>query len=370
MSIYFDNAATTPLAPEVKEELLRIFDRPPGNSSSIHSHGVNSSLIVEAARANVARILGCHPDEIFFTSGGTESNNWVFTGIAEDPSVPKHVVVSSIEHASILGPVNHLEKKGWKVTRLPVSSEGIVSPSTLDTVLSQTPAALVSVMTANNEIGSLQDISALSCVCRKHQTLFHTDATQAVGKIPLNLSEQMVDFLTFSAHKIHGPLGVGALFIRKGRDLPPLLLGGPQEANHRAGTVNNAAIAGLSVALTISSPTPSELTERLIEEILKTISRAQLNGPRMNRLPGNVHFSFPGFEGRKLLRELDRRGFIVSTGSACSAGMNIPSHVLLALGKSHEEALSSLRISLSRYNSRDEVDAFLAAFKDIIVKHP
>lgn len=371
--IYADNAATTPLLPEAAQAMAPYYTECFGNPSSPYAAGRRAKTALENARQTAASLLGTQKSELFFTSGGTESNNWAIRSVLQMKAAEnkRHLIVSSIEHPSVLKLAQEYERRGGSVTFLPVGENGIVDPDSLRHAL--TPStALVSVMAANNEIGTLQPIEALGRICREAGVLFHTDAVQAVGHIPLDLSALPVDLLSFSGHKFGGPKGIGGLFIRSGILLPPLLLGGEQEREKRPGTENVPAIAGLACALEsacqsmdANSRRVLALRERLIDGALK-IPGSSLNGDRRQRLPGNANFCFEGIEGESLLLMLDMRGICCSSGSACSTGAADPSHVLLALGIPRELARSSLRVTLSHLNTAAEVDRILRTLTECI----
>lgn len=371
--IYADNAATTPLLPEAAQAMAPYYTECFGNPSSPYAAGRRAKTALENARQTAASLLGAQKSELFFTSGGTESNNWAIRSVLQMKAAEnkRHLIVSAIEHPSVLKLAQEYERRGGSVTFLPVGENGIVDPDSLRHAL--TPStALVSVMAANNEIGTLQPIEALGRICREAGVLFHTDAVQAIGHIPLDLSALPVDLLSFSGHKFGGPKGIGGLFIRSGILLPPLLLGGEQEREKRPGTENVPAIAGLARALEYAcrsmdanSRQVLALRERLIDGALK-IPGSSLNGDRRQRLPGNANFCFEGIEGESLLLMLDMRGICCSSGSACSTGAADPSHVLLALGIPRELARSSLRVTLSHLNTAAEVDRILRTLTECI----
>ncbi len=373
--IYADNAATTAVLPEILEAMLPYYTEQYGNASSLYAPGRRAKAALENARTTIAAGFGVKKSEIFFTAGGTESNNWAIRSTlkAKRSENKSHLIVSAIEHPSVLNTAKAWEKEGGSVTYLPVNHEGLVDPETLRAAL-RPATALVSVMTANNEIGSIQPISQLGKICHENGVLFHTDAVQAVGHLPLNLQELPVDLLSFSGHKFHAPKGIGGLFVRTGINLPPLLFGGEQEREKRPGTENIAAAAGLAAAFTLAqhdresrNHTVQVLRDRLIEGVMK-IPGSTLNGSRTERLPGNANFCFEGIEGESLLLMLDMRGICCSSGSACSSGAVDPSHVILALGIPRDLARSSLRISLSHLNTIEEVEAIIQALTECIAR--
>lgn len=372
--IYFDNAATTAVSPAVKDAMLPYFTEEFGNPSSIfYQKGADARKAMEAARSKVSEALGCMPAEIYFTASGSEADNWAIKGAALK-SGKKHIITSQIEHHAVLHTCEFLEKQGYRVTYLPVDADGLVSPADLEAAICE-DTALVSIMYANNEIGTLQPIEALCEIAHSHGVLFHTDAVQAVGTLPIDLSILPVDMLSLSAHKFHGPKGIGALFIRKGVKIERLIHGGGQEKGMRAGTENTAYIAGLAEAISNAQENLDEkisyitrLRDKLIRGVMETIPHTRLNGHAEKRLPGNANFSFRFIEGEGLLLHLALAGFAVSSGSACASASLDPSHVLLAIGLPHEIAHGSLRVSLSADNTEEEVDAFLKALPPIVEK--
>ena len=370
--IYLDNAATTAVSQPVMEAMLPYYMQVYGNPSSIHSTGRDAKKAVERARRQVASALGCSAQEIYFTAGGSESDNWALKGAAfAHQEKGKHIITTQIEHHAILHTCQWLEAQGWQVTYLPVDADGFVTAQQVENAL-RPDTVLVSVMAANNEIGTIQPVSEIGAICQKHGVLFHTDAVQAAGTLPVDVKEQHIDLLSLSAHKFHGPKGVGALFIRKGISLPNLVDGGAQERGRRAGTENVAGIVGLSVALKEACATMAERTkrltamrDRLIDGALQ-IERTRLNGDRTKRLPGNVNLCFEGIEGESLLLLLDLNGVCGSSGSACTSGSLDPSHVLLAIGLPHEIAHGSLRLSFSDQNTEEDVDYILEVLPGIV----
>ena len=372
--IYFDNAATTRVSPQVRDAMLPYFADNFGNPSSIfYSLGSDTKREMENARKTVADCLGCDAKEIYFTASGSEADNWAIKGAALK-SGKKHIITSAIEHHAVLHTCEFLEKQGYTVTYLPVDSDGLVSPKALENAITD-DTALVSIMYANNEIGTIQPIRELAEIAHKKGVLFHTDAVQAVGTLPINLSELGVDMLSLSAHKFHGPKGIGALYIKKGTKIERLIHGGGQEKGMRAGTENTAYIIGLAKALSDATEKMAEKTahikalrDKLINGILEAVPYTILNGHREKRLPGNANFSFRFIEGEGMLLHLALSGFAVSSGSACASASLDPSHVLLAIGLPHEIAHGSLRISLGAENTEEEVDAFLKTLPPIIEK--
>jgi cysteine desulfurase len=367
--IYFDNAATTAPDPRVLEAMRPYFDEFWGNPSSLYVEGRQAREAVDRARAQVAGLLGAEPGEIVFTGSGTEADNMALQGALLAAGLPdSHVVTSAIEHPAILACCRQLERLGARVTELPVSSEGLVDPADLEAAMRPETRA-VSVMAANNVTGTIQPIAELAQIARRRGALFHTDAVQAVGKTPFDMRTQPIDLLSLSGHKLHGPKGIGALYIREGIKLWPLLPGGGQEQGRRSGTENVAAIVGLGKAAELAAAERSDEAARLvgirdhiIENILATIDNAYLIGHRWRRLPGHICLGFDGLEGEaiKLLLELDKQGIAISSGSACSAiHAGQPSHVLAALGFDPLKARGSLRISLGRFNTIEEARRFL-----------
>ena len=371
--VYADNAATTPVSPTVFEAMKPFYTDLYGNPSSLYAIGRDAKKHLELARADVASCLGVEPHEIFFTSGGSESDNWAIKGVAHQLAKKgkKHIITSKFEHHAVLHTCAALEQEGFSVTYLDVHSDGLVRPEELEAAIRE-DTALVTIMYANNEIGTIQPIPELGAICKKHGVLFHTDAVQAAGNVPIQMKEQNIDLLSLSAHKLHGPKGVGVLAIRKGISLPNLIDGGAQERGRRAGTENVAGIVGLSVALKEACATMDERTkrlrsmrDRLIDGALQ-IERSHLNGDRAKRLPGNVNLCFEGIEGESLLLLLDLNGICGSSGSDCTSGSLDPSHVLLAIGLPHEIAHGSLRLSLSDQNTEEDVDYILEVLPGIV----
>ncbi|CDD53621.1 cysteine desulfurase NifS [Ruminococcus sp. CAG:379] len=366
--IYADNAATTQVSKPVLEAMLPYLTGQYGNPSSIYALGRHAQRDIELARQQVAEALGCEPGEIFFTGCGTESDNWAIRSTAARLGAKgkRHIVTSVFEHHAVLHTCAALEKEGFEVTYLPVSREGLLTAQQVaDAIRSDT--ALVSIMYANNEIGTIQPISEIAAVCREKGVLFHTDAVQAAGHVPINVREQGIDMLSLSGHKLHAQKGIGALYVRKGVPLPNLLYGGAQERGRRPGTENVPAIVGLGTAITLAVENLEEkmervtaLRNRLIDGILD-IPRTRLNGDRVHRVPGNCNISILGIEGEFLLLALDQLGIMASSGSACTSGSLDPSHVLLSLGLCHEVAHGSLRLSISDETTREDVDYIIWA---------
>lgn len=371
--IYADNAATTRLTEPVLEAMMPYLTENYGNPSSLYGLGQRAKKAVEEARANVAALLGAMPSEIFFTSGGSEADNWAIVGTARKLAQKgkKHIVSTAFEHHAVLHTLKALEKEGFEVTLLPVHENGIVRPDELEKAIRE-DTALVTIMYANNEIGTIQPIDELSAVCKQKKVLFHTDAVQAVGTLPIHVGRLGIDMLSLSAHKFHGPKGVGALYIRRGVYPYNLIEGGAQERGRRAGTENVAGIVGMSKALSIAVETMEQRGQKLMamrdacmEGLLK-IERSRVNGDRIHRLPGNVHMCFEGIEGESLLLMLDLKGVCASSGSACTSGSLDPSHVLLALGLKHEVAHGSLRLTFSEDNTMEDIDTILEVLPPIV----
>lgn len=371
--VYADNAATTPVSREVLDAMLPYYAEHYGNPSSLYSVGREAKKAVELARGEIASCIGAQPAEIFFTSGGSESDNWAIKGVAHEQAKKgkKHLITTKFEHHAVLHTMSALEKEGFEVTYLDVHEDGLVRPAELEAALRE-DTALVSVMYANNEIGTIQPIAELGAICKKRGVLFHSDAVQAVGNVEIDVAAQNIDLLSLTAHKLHGPKGCGALYIRKGIRLPNLIEGGAQERGRRAGTENVAGMVGLAAAMKHACSTVAERRERLsalrdklIDGALQ-IPRSRLNGDRVHRLPGNVNLCFEGIEGESLLLMLDLQGVCASSGSACTSGSLDPSHVLLAIGLPHEIAHGSLRLSLSDQNTEEDVDYILEILPGIV----
>ncbi len=363
-TVYADNAATTALCPEALEVMVECLKDNYGNASSMHHSGQAAADVVFQARQDIADCIGADVNEIYFTSGGTESDNWAITNAARlgAKKGKNHIISTSFEHHAVLHTLMKLEKEGFEVTYLDVHEDGYVRIDELKKAIKD-ETCLVTIMYANNEIGTVQPVEEIGAICKEKGIYFHTDAVQAVGHLPINVKEQNIDMLSFSAHKFHGPKGIGALYCRKGIPLIGFMQGGAQERNKRPGTTNTPAIAATAAALKKSCEEMdkniayvSALRDKLIDEIVKIIPRTRVNGGRSPRLPGNVSFCFEGIEGESLLLYLDLKGICGSSGSACTSGSLDPSHVLLALGLPHEIAHGSLRLSLSEYNTEDEID--------------
>lgn len=375
--IYLDHAATTPLDPRVLEAMLPYLTERFGNPNSIHIYGREARKAVDEAREKVAALLGCRPGEIVFTGGGTESDNLAIRGVAEAYSHKgNHIITTAIEHHAVLHTCQALERQGFEVTYLPVDEYGLVSPDQVaDAITERT--ILVTVMHANNEIGTIEPIPEIVRAVREKRPdiLIHTDAVQTVGHIPVHVRELGVDLLSFAAHKFYGPKGVGGLFVRRGVRIIPQLTGGGQERNRRSGTENVAGIVGMAKALELAVGEMAEeirrlqaLRDELIAEILHRIPDSRLNGHPTQRLPHNANFSFLGVEGEALLLQLDMHGICASSGSACTSGSLDPSHVLLALGLSHEWALGSLRLTLGRSTNKGHIRKVIDLLPSIVEK--
>ena len=371
--VYADNAATTKLSPAVLEAMMPYLTEEYGNPSSLYRFGNHAKRAIEQARKEVADVLGAEPFEILFTGGGTEADNWVKEIMRSLKARGKnHFITSAVEHHALLHSAQRLQKEGFEVTFIPVDREGRIDPEQVRAAI-QPETGLVSIMFANNEIGTIYPIQEIGAICRQAGVLFHTDAVQAAGHLPINVKEMNIDLLSLSAHKFHGPKGVGAFYCRRGIPLPSLIDGGAQERGKRAGTENVAGIVGLGAALRLANEEMSEasarvsaMRDRLIDGILQTVPMCRLNGPRHNRLPGNCNISFLGIEGESLLLRLDLAGIAASSGSACASSSLDPSHVLLAIGLPHEVAHGSVRLSLSDYNTEEDVDYILEKLPEIV----
>lgn len=364
--IYLDNAATTKLSPVVLDEMMPYLTEIYGNPSSPHYFGQQTGAAVDKARQQVANALNADPSEIIFMSGGSEADNMAIRGIAERYSKRgKHIITTAVEHHAVLHTCQLLEKQGYEVTYLPVDEYGMITVDQVREAI-RPDTVLVTVMFANNEVGTIMPISQIGALCREKGVFFHTDAVQAVGHLPINVKEMNIDMLSMSAHKFHGPKGVGALFVRKGIILPSLILGGAQERNRRAGTENVPGIVGMGKAIELAyedlegkSSRMIALRDKLIREIPQRIHEVKLNGHPSIRLPNNVNFSIKYIEGESILLMLDLNGIAASSGSACTSGSLDPSHVLLAMGLTHEIAHGSVRMTLSEETSEEDIDHVL-----------
>ena len=371
--VYADNAATTKLSQPVLDAMMPYLTEEYGNPSSLYRFGNHAKRAIENARAQVAKAINADPFEILFTGGGTEADNWVKEIMRSLKARGKnHFITSAVEHHALLHSAQRLQKEGFEVTFIPVDREGRIDPEQVRAAI-RPETGLVSIMFANNEIGTIYPIQEIGAICRQAGVLFHTDAVQAAGHLPINVKEMNIDLLSLSAHKFHGPKGVGAFYCRRGIPLPSLIDGGAQERGKRAGTENVAGIIGLGAALRLANEEMSEasarvsaMRDRLIDGILQTVPMCRLNGPRHNRLPGNCNISFLGIEGESLLLRLDLAGIAASSGSACASSSLDPSHVLLAIGLPHEVAHGSVRLSLSDYNTEEDVDYILEKLPEIV----
>ena len=371
--IYMDNGATTRVTEPVFEAMQPYFCEIYGNPSSAHNFGYVSRHAIDAAREQVAKAINADVNEIYFTGCGTESDNWAVRGAAyENVKKGRHIITTAIEHHAILHTCAQLEKEGFEVTYLPVDEYGFVTPEQLDAAI-RPDTTLVSIMTANNEIGTIEPIAELAAVCKKHGVLFHTDAVQAIGSVKIDVKAMGIDMLSMSGHKFHAPKGIGVLYIRKGVRLQQFMNGGAQERNRRAGTENLASIVGIGKAIELATANIdahneklSAIRDHMIERILKEIPYTRLNGHPTTRLPGNVNVCFRFIEGESLLMLLDAKGIAGSSGSACTSGSLDPSHVLLAIGLPHEIAHGSLRLSLSEENTMEEADYVVDALVEIV----
>jgi cysteine desulfurase len=374
-TIYMDHSATTFVKPEVLEVMIPYFTKHFGNPSSIYSIARESKKAIDGARVQTANALGADPDEIYFTSGGSESDNWAIKGVAlANRKRGNHIITTQIEHHAVLHTCQFLEKEGFEITYLPVDRYGLVNPADLEKAITD-KTILISIMYANNEIGTIEPITELGAIARKHKVYFHTDAVQAIGNIPIDVKSQNIDLLSLSAHKFYGPKGAGALYIRKGVRIENLIHGGGQERRRRAGTENIAGIVGLGQAIemaTMDIPGHNAkiqlMRDRLIKGVLEKIPNARLNGHPEKRLPGNFNVSFEFIEGESMLLWLDDEGICASTGSACTSGSLEPSHVLLATGLPVEISHGSLRLSLGDANTIEDVDFVLEVLPKVVKK--
>lgn len=371
--IYMDNAATTRITQPVLEAMMPYLTGCYGNPSSVYETGREARKAIEKARQQTAEALGAQPGKIYFTGCGTESDNWALRGAAyARRDKGKHIITSAIEHHAVLHTAQQLEKEGFQVTYLPVDGEGLVDPAELEKAM-RPDTTLVSVMMANNEIGTLQPIEELGRIAKAHGALMHTDAVQAIGSVAIDLAKLPVDLLSLSGHKFHAPKGVGALYVRKGTSISRFMLGGAQERGQRAGTENLASIVGLGAAIQLAAENLprhnaylTQLRDAMIDGIMERIPHVRLNGHPRKRLPGNVNVSVRYLEGESMLLNLDLRGIAASSGSACTSGSLDPSHVLLAIGLPHEIAHGSLRFSLSEDNTLEEVEQVVDELEKIV----
>lgn len=369
--IYLDNAASTPVHDQVFQEMIPFLKEQFGNPSSIHRYGRFAQRAIQNARKQIALLINAQPNEILLTSGGTESNNTALFGIASLKK-GKHIITSSIEHEAILEPCRKLEKEGFRITYVPVNDKGTVSPKDVENSISD-DTCLVSIMFANNEVGTIQPIQEISKICNQKNVIFHTDAVQAVGKIEVNVKEFGIDLLSISSHKINGPKGVGALYIKNGIKVNPFIYGGGQENGLRSGTENVASIVGFGKACQLAkdnlkpnSQYWQNLRDELISEVMQQIPHVKLNGHQQKRLPNNAHFTFFGVNGEDLIIKLDENGVAASTGSACSVRIQKESHVLKAMGFSHDQITGSLRLTVGISNTESEIKRTVEILKKVV----
>ena len=373
--IYLDNAATTRVYPEVVEAMTPYFTEYYGNPSAFYSFSNSAGKAVAEARENVAKLIGAKPEEIYFTGGGSESDNWALKATAEAYAKKgKHIITTTIEHHAILHTCQWLEKNGFEVTYVNVDQDGVVKLDELEAAI-RPDTILISIMAANNEIGTIQPLKEIGAIARKHGVLFHTDAVQAFAHIPINVDEMNIDMLSASGHKIHGPKGIGVMYIRKGVKILSFVHGGAQERRRRAGTHNVPGIVGMGKAVEIAATRMeeraaiiSQMRDYLIEQVLEKVPYARLNGHKTNRLPNNANFCFRFIEGEGMLILLDQAGICGSSGSACTSGSLDPSHVLLAIGLPHEIAHGSLRLTLSEDTTKEDIDYTVDKLAEIIAR--
>ena len=373
--IYLDNAATTKTSPEVVNAMLPYFTEHFGNPSSVYGFAAANKEVITKQREIIAGVLGAKANEIYFTAGGTESDNWALTATAEAyASKGKHIITSKIEHHAILHTCEYLEKRGYEVTYLDVDENGLVDPKAVEAAV-RPDTILISIMFANNEIGTIEPVKEIGMIAREHGILFHTDAVQAFGQVPIDVDEMNIDMLSSSAHKINGPKGIGCLYIRKGVKIRSFVHGGAQERKRRAGTENVPGIVGYGVAARMAAETMEERTKKekelrdyFIRRVLEEVPYVRLNGDPVKRLPNNANFSFRFIEGESLLIMLDMKGIAGSSGSACTSGSLDPSHVLLAIGLPHEIAHGSLRLTLGADTTKEDLDYTLEQIKEIVAK--
>ena len=372
-SVYFDHAATTPVDPHVLEEMLPFFSASYGNPSELHRLGREARVAVERARSQVAAGLGAGEKEIVFTAGGTEAYNLALIGYLQRFE-PGHFIIGAIEHPAVMEPARALNRLGWAVDFIPVDGEGVIDVDAYERAF-RDDTRLASVMHANNVVGTIQPIAELVRIAHEKGAVFHTDAVQAVGSVPIDVAALGVDMLSLSGHKIYGPKGVGALYVKRGTRITPLLHGGGQERRLRSGTENVPGIVGLGAAMELAQaqmaavrPRLEALRDHLVRGVIESVPDVRFLGHRTERLPGNVAFTVRYIDGESMLLQLDTHGFMVSSGSACASGSLEPSHVILALGLGAEEAHGSLRLSLGRENTREEADAFIEVFPPIVEK--
>jgi cysteine desulfurase len=371
--IYLDHASTTPADPEVVEAMRPWFTEEYGNPSTVYSLGLTASYAVQEARESIARTIGAEPEEIYFTSGGTEADNWAILGTADaQQKKGRHLITSTIEHHAVLESMEYLEKRGYEITRVPVDSSGLLDPEDVRRAL-RPDTILVSIHHANNEVGTIEPIAEIGKIAREAGVLFHTDAVQTAGKLPLDVNELGVDMLSMSGHKFYGPKGIGVMYLRKRTRVTPLLHGGSQERGRRAGTHNVPGIVGVAKALELATARmaedavrEAELRDRLWAGLSTKIDAIYLNGGMEHRLPGNLNFRLDGIEGEAMILMLDMEGICVSSGSACTTGSLDPSHVLLGMGIPAEHAHGSLRATLGRSTTAEDIDFFIEVFPPIV----
>lgn len=370
--IYFDNNATTKLDPQVLQEMLPFYTTYYGNPSSMHTFGGQVADSIRNARQSVSDLLGCEPSEIIFTSGGTESDNWAVKGSIAAYPQRKKIITSRVEHPAVLAVCRDMEYHGYNICEISVDRQGRLNMQELDSEIDDN-TAVVSIMYANNETGTIYPVEKIASICKSRNVPFHTDGVQAVGKIPLDMKNSDIDMLSLSGHKLHGPKGIGVLYVRKGTRLSPFILGGHQESSRRAGTENTAAIIGLGKACQLAgdfmrdeNTKVRDLRDKLEQGILKTCPDCMINGDKQNRLPNTTNISFEYIEGEAILLMMNRFGICASSGSACTSGSLEPSHVLRAMGVPFTAAHGSIRFSLSRYNTEQEVDFVLEKLPPII----
>jgi len=369
--IYLDNAASTPIHKQVLEEMIPYLQEQFGNPSSIHKYGRSSQRAIQNARKQIANLINAEPGEILITSGGTESNNTALFGITHAKK-GTHIIISSIEHDAILEPCKILEKKGFEITRIPVDESGLINPKDIEDSISP-KTCLVSIMFANNEVGTIQPIEQISKICHQKNITFHTDAIQAVGKVELDVKKLGIDMLSISSHKINGPKGVGALYIKNGIEIEPFIYGGGQEHGLRSGTENVASIVGFGKACQLAKENLQKnisylknLQSKLITKVLDEITHVALNGHKDQRIPNNIHFTFLGVNGEDLIIKLDENGIAASTGSACSVHVQKESHVLRAMGFSHDQITGSLRLTVGILNTELEIEKTVEILKKVV----
>lgn len=373
-SVYLDHAATTPVHPEVIAAMLPYFNPTYGNASSVHGFGRKGRMAIDNARETLAKALGAQPNEIYFTSGGTESDNIALMGVAEAmANKGRHIITSSIEHHAILDTCAHLAKQGYEITYLPVDADGLVNPEDVKAAI-RPDTILISIGHANNEMGAIQPIAEIGAIAKAHGVYLHTDAVQSFGTLPVDVNDLQVDLLSLSGHKIYGPKGIGALYVRRGTRVRPIQFGGGQERKLRPGTENVPGIVGLAKAVELAMAEREEKVERITRlrdkliDGLTAVPDVTLNGHREKRLPGNVNISVKYVEGESLILSLDLRGIAVSSGSACTSGSLDPSHVLIAMGLDHLQAHGSLRLTLGRNTTEADIDYVLEVFPEVVAR--